>query len=37
MRKCKVFKNCKARKYDVPKRYLKWIPKGPRRINHLDL
>jgi len=31
MRKGHVSKNFKEGKYDVPKEYLKWIPKGPRK------
>jgi len=31
MRKGHVSKSCKARKYDVPKGFMKWIPKGSRK------
>ena len=31
MKKGHVLKNCYARKYDVPKGFMKWIPKGSRK------
>jgi len=31
MEKGHVIKNCHARKYDVPKGIMKWIPKGSRK------
>jgi len=31
MKKGHVLKNCYVRKYDVPKRFMKWIPKGSRK------
>ena len=31
VKKGRVLKNCYARKYDVPKRFMKWIPKGSRK------
>ena len=31
MQKGHVIKNCHARKYDVPKGIMKWIPKGSRK------
>jgi len=35
MKKGHVIKNCYARKYDVPKEVIKWIPKGLERCNHV--
>jgi len=32
MQKDHVIKNCHARKYDVPKGVMKWIPKGSRKV-----
>jgi len=32
MKKGHVIKNCYARKYDVPKGVMKWIPKGSRKV-----
>jgi len=32
MQKGHVIKNCHARKYDVPKGVMKWIPKGSRKV-----
>jgi len=32
MRKGHISKSCKARKYDLPKGIMKWIPKGSRKI-----
>ena len=31
MKKGYVLKNCNVRKYDVPKGFMKWIPKGSRK------
>jgi len=31
MKKGHVLKNCHVRKYDVPKGFMKWIPKGYRK------
>jgi len=31
MKKGHVVKNCYARKYDVPKGFMKWSPKGSRK------
>ena len=31
MKKHYVLKNCYARKYEVPKGFMKWIPKGTRK------
>ena len=31
IKKGHVLKNCYARKYDVPKGFMKWIPKGSRK------
>ena len=31
MKKVHVLQNCYARKYDVPKGFMKWIPKGSRK------
>ena len=31
MRKGHISKSCKARKYNVPKGFMKWIPKGSRK------
>jgi len=33
MPKGHVIKNCHARKYDVPKGIMKWIPKGSKKPN----
>jgi len=32
MKKGHVIKNCYVRKYNVPKRVMKWIPKGSRKV-----
>jgi len=32
MKKGHVYKNCNARKYEVPKEFMKWIPKGPTKV-----
>ena len=32
MKKGHVLKNCYARKYDVPRGLMKWIPKGFRKV-----
>jgi len=31
MKKDNVLKNYYAKKYDVPKRFMKWIPKGSKK------
>jgi len=32
MKKGHVLKNCYAKKYDVSKGFMKWIPKGSRKV-----
>ena len=34
MQKGHVIENCHARKYDVPKRVMKWVQKDLERYNH---